>query len=455
MNRNTKRRSRQSGSALALVLIVTVLLMVFGMGMLRCGLQARVYAARTASEISAQVAADAGLQIAIAEMNHRLANRDTETAVAFDWSEDVLLPNSDATYSYKITANSLEAAIRTGTTIVSVGRCGQFEKTVNANVEITGGPFEYAVFTTQSGLNLKPGTVVDSFNSDTDGDTAGIPLQLGTNSTETAAITIGPGAVVNGDVVVGYSGDPDSVISASLATITGDTFAMSEEREVPSVEVPASIRLLPTQPTITAPTVITKSGKYEAVTLSKGELTIDGPVTMYVVGAINLGKSATIQINEKNPNASLTLYLGGNFTTKNGAMINNFTEDPKRLQIYGLDTCSLVAFATGGVFYGAVYAPNASIVVKSALEIYGAIVGDSFTQGATSNFHYDVSLLEDQAPDFWSSGFEITRWWEGDAVAVSLPDAAQSLPDAAQSLPDTAAEAATKTLPVSLPPQAR
>ena len=412
MSRRDFLKSSKSGSILALMIIVIVLLSVMGVGMLQCGLQARVYAAKQANEIAAQVAADAGIERAIADMNTKLEVISTtsprDISPALSRPDEEPLPNSNATYSYKVVANSI-LSVR-DLTITSTGKCGPAEKTVYATVQRVGGPFEYAVFA-QSGMTLKPNTMVDGYDSDNPGAGA-IPVCIGTNSTKDASITIGGGAIVNGDVLVGLGGKPDVVVSADKATITGDTAALSEEQEFPSVTVPLELNLALPRPTITKPTVISGVVKYDGINLGVGEtITINGPTKMYVTGNIGLGKSAAIMVSDEVPNSSLELYLGGDIYCKNGGMINNLTEDPKKLKIYALDSCDNMSFATAGVFYGAIYAPNSPIYLKSSLEIYGSVVADIFAQGSTSNLHYDASL-EDEGAEFWPSRFEVRRWSE-------------------------------------------
>ncbi|MBN2138933.1 MAG: hypothetical protein JW720_14080 [Sedimentisphaerales bacterium] len=404
-----KLRLLRHGSVLPLLIIAIVLLSVIGVGMLRLGLQARTYAARTANEIAAQVAADAGLQLAVHEMNTRLADIQQDPRASFSEPVEVLLPNSEATYSYYIDANGLAAAMDSRTKITSIGRAGFAEKQVYALMELNGGPFEYAVFA-QSAMVLKPNTIVDAYDSRSPGAPAS--LKIATNSTKNASVTVGKGAVINGDVVVGFGADPDAVISADKAKITGTTTAMSEQRELYPVSVPVWLRTLRPEPTIRESIVVKDSGAYSAISLDKGGIvTIDASVTLYITGDIGLGNSAAIEINDKNPDASLTLYLAGNLYSKNGGMINNLSKDPTRLRIYALDSCDTMSFATAGVFYGAIYAPETAIYLKSALEIYGSIVADVFAQGSTSNFHYDAALGAEQA-HFWPRKFEIERWWE-------------------------------------------
>jgi len=417
MSRKTFRQANRRGSILPLAVIVIVLLSIIGVGMLRCGLQARVYAARQANQIAAQVAADAGLVAAIAEINVKAAamtdlsslTKPGTVCAALSKPTDVALANCDATYSYQVSANSVMSV--QDLTVTATGKCGGAQKQVVARITKGGGPFEYGVFT-ENGMTLKPGTVVDGYNSDVDKTKMNLPVKVGTNSTESDSISIGKDAVIKGDVAVGPGADPADVISASQATITGSSYALSEENEMPAVTVPTVLALMPVSPAPGKAAVITGSAKYSSLYLGKGDtLTVNGPVKLYVTGDVSLSNSAEIKINPVDPLASLTLYLGGNLYLKNGGMLNNTTMDPKRLMVYGLEGCTNVSLDTAAVFYGAMYTPEATVNIKSSMTIYGSVVANGLNQASSSDIHYDASL-EDVTPDFYPTEYEIQRWWE-------------------------------------------
>jgi hypothetical protein len=65
-------QSKRRGSALPLVMVVVMVLLVMGVGLLDLGMKGRLYSIRTASDISARCAADAGMTMALYEMNEKL-----------------------------------------------------------------------------------------------------------------------------------------------------------------------------------------------------------------------------------------------------------------------------------------------------------------------------------------------------------------------------------------------
>ncbi|GAH53599.1 unnamed protein product, partial [marine sediment metagenome] len=283
---------------------------------------------------------------------------------------DEMLPNSDAILSYTVTGD-----IVNGFTVECIGKSGLAERKINATLQLQG-PFETAIFADAT-IDLKNGTVVDWYNF---GENEG-NLQIGTNSTEPASIDLKNGATVNGDVVVGAGGDPDVVINSTWATITGETYALTERYELPPITVPQHLQELPSQGTIDESTTITTSGKYDEIDLENDNIiTIDGPVTLYIIGDVILKNSAELQVvdAETNPDASLVLYLGGDAEVKNSGAINNMADDAKKVKIYGLDSCESIILKNNSNFYGTIYAPNADVEMMNSADLFGAVVARSF-----------------------------------------------------------------------------
>jgi hypothetical protein len=380
---NIKRaiRFKRRGSALVLVTIAVVLLTLIGVGLLQVGLCSRLLAIGSAHKIEAFSAADAGLMKAIYAINEQLKS---STDISHLKATNEVLPYCNGTFSYTVTPSG------NGNYIVeATGKVGRFEKMVRATLQFQG-PFEHALIV-KNNIVLKPGAVVDGYNFTKEGE----KLKFGTNTTLPANVTLGQGALVDGDLVVGAGGDPETVICAPMATITGDTYALTENVEFPSITVPGWLDALPSQGTISGATTLTSSARYDGINAGQGDIiTIDGPVTLYLTGNISLMNSAEIQINNTNPDASLTIYLAGDLFCKNGGALNNLTQDPTRLKLFGLDSCTNLSFATTGTFYGGIYAPNAMANFKSSVEIYGAIATKTFLQGQAAGFHYDAALKQ-------------------------------------------------------------
>jgi len=394
-------QSQKAGFAIATVLCAILLLFVTGIGLSSIGMQRRMLAVRTCSEISARCAADAGLTKALLEMNGKLSVKP--------WNDSNLpqvtnepLPCCEAVLSYEVTGDKHNSY-----SIVSTGKYGRVTKQVRCNLTLEG-PFDTAIFG-RSLISLKPGTTIDSYNCKSpDGC-----LKIGTDSTQAGTVIARNGVTIDGDVFVGAGGDPDVVInSRHEAFITGQTYALDNEFKTPPVTVPKYLQNLPSIGNITNSMTLYESTRCEAIALGNNQtLTIDGPVDLYCNGNCTLDVLSCLLIVDANvnPDAYLNLYLNGDFMAKNSSSINNCTKNPKKLKIYGLDKCLSIDFLIESTFYGAIYAPSADVMLRKSVEVYGAIIADKFTQQVSAGFHYDASLKEGCVTDEMVSF--VTKSW--------------------------------------------
>jgi len=279
-------------------------------------------------------------------------------------------------------------SIGSGYAVECIERSNLAQKTLRCVLPLRGS-FDMAIFAKDE-IKFKEGTLVDWYNYDDDDKI----LQIGTNSTKPGSIDIKNGVTIKGDVVVGVDADPDLVVKMHTgATVTGDIYALTEKIPLPQVTVPIWFAFMPSKGDIKSSTTLTTSGKYSKIDLGNNEkLIIDGPVKIYVTGDVELGNSAEIQIVGTNPNASLTLYLGGQFEGKNGSNINNEFKIAERLKVYGLNSCDKIDFKNGSKFYGVIYAPNAHVEFDNSADAYGAVVSEEFEQKNSAIFNYDASL---------------------------------------------------------------
>ena len=400
---NKLLQSKKSGFVMVLMLLAVVILSVIGLGLLGLGQQSRMLAVRNVSEFVARCSADAGLTKAVFEMNEKLEVKPWDGS-ALPSAISETLPNCDGVFSYTVAGDSSSYSIE------SIGKSGRAERTVSCVLRLQG-PFESAIFANTS-ISLKNGAMVDGYNYGGGEEN----LQIGTNNTEPGSITLANEAVVNGDVVVGVGGDPDVVIDSDWSNITGETYALTERYELPSITVPQYLQDLSSQGTISGSTVMTSSGKYDSINLAHTEtltLTIDGSVALYIIGNIELKNDAQLQIVDvnTNPDASLILYVGGNIAVGNAGVINNETADPKRLKIYGLDSCENIQFDNASAFCGTIYAPKADVVFCNAVNIFGAVVADNFKQENAGVFYYDASLRDVSLNDECVR-FVVNQWQE-------------------------------------------
>ncbi|HEC01955.1 MAG TPA: hypothetical protein ENI81_00335 [Phycisphaerales bacterium] len=391
-------RLTRKGAALPLAMVAVMLLLAMGVGLLNLGVTARIQAIRASSAAAARSAADSGLEMAMFQMDRQLLAKSLDDD-NLPQAVRQALPNCNLVYSYTVRQND-----GGGYDIECTGTAGGREKVVGCTLECRG-PFEYAIFS-KGAMELKNSCKVDWYNYDEDDR----PMQIGTNSIAAGAVTLKNSAYVNGDVVVGVGGDPDVAVSqGGSSDITGDILVAPEEHELPEVTVPEWLDLLPSSGILKNDTTISSSAKYSGIDLKNSKtIEITGDVVLYVEGDIILGNSADIEIAE---GASLTLYVGGNIEQKNSSSINNKTKDPKSLKIYGLDSCQNMDFKNRSEMYGAIYAPNADVVMHNSNKTYGAIVVKSLEWKNSSELHYDASLRDVEADDD-ALQFVMTNWYE-------------------------------------------
>ena len=215
-----KRKKR--GMAMVLALLSMVILIILGMGLLALGHQSQFQATRATREIAARVAADSGLAKAIYEMNQQIKVKPWNDS-SLPAEAEQSLPNFNGIYSYTITGDTTN-----GYTIQSVGIFNGLQKTIEVSLQLQSPFGEFAVFGGEN-IELKAEADIDWYNYDA-GDE---DFKIGTNGTQSGALTLKNNSNVNGDIVVGVDGDISVAVSDNGANITGTLGTMSEEFILP------------------------------------------------------------------------------------------------------------------------------------------------------------------------------------------------------------------------------
>jgi len=390
-----------------LAVLVAMILLAMGVGILSLGVHSRLYSTRVAFDIAARCAADAGLEMALFEMNEKLKVKP--------WSDSVLpegasqaLSNCDATFSYSVTTGS------GGYLVESIGQSGSAEKRVYAELELEG-LFEHAILTRET-LTLKSGTTVDGYNSLDSSDTEA-DVDIGTQSTANSSIILNHGVTVEGDIIVGIGGNPDTAIK-DLGATTGDQYAATQNDPLPQITPPTltntGLSIATKGKTVTLTPA--DSGKYTGIDLKNdktpGILEIKGEgVTLHITGDIQLGQSCEIVVTE---GSSLIIYCDGNITCGNGSGINtkNPPEAASTLQLYATgESEQTFDIKAKSNFTGVIYAPNANINLYAGGDAYGSIVAHNFEFKSGGNYHYDEALRKVETDD-QGVRFVVKRWYE-------------------------------------------
>lgn len=408
MKHNVKvARLHRKAVVLPLMMIAVVILLVLGTGLLALDFHVRSWAARTSSEIASRIAADAGLEKALYMMNQKTLQKPWNDNL-LPMSVGELLPNCDAVFTYKVIKDTGGDYV-----ITSVGGSGQWCKTVRATLEIKS-VFDHAILS-KDRIVLMPGTTVTGYNSDDITDTD-IDVAIGTVSTESDRIPIGPGTVIDADVFVGVGGDPNDVIGAG-GTITGVKYALPFEPEFPRITAPPlpdmGTGILTDGATLTLTPA--DSGQYFDIDISggaDGQVVIDGgTVVLHVTGDIQLGVSSEILVKS---DASLILYIDGDIVSGNNSSIGYEGEPsrPKHLQIYATgDSEQTFDLKAKSSWSGVVYAPDVDIQIKAKGDIYGSLVANNVEFKSGGTIHYDEALKRVSA-DETGIYFVVKRWSE-------------------------------------------
>ncbi len=409
--RNVKSSNRP-GMTLVLMMFAVVLLMTMGVGLMMLDMHVRGTAIRTSNEIASRIAADAGLEKGVNAMNIKLnikpwKDKDLPSSIGES------LPNCSAVFSYTTTKDDAG-----NYAVTSAGASGQSLKTVRGTLGLSG-VFEHAILS-RGKVNLKSNTLIDVYNSldasDTDGN-----LKVATISAEDDEIDLKLNTTVNGEVVVGVGGDPNTVIKDQGAT-TGRRYAMSVQPPFPAVVVPPlpdkAKGLVGKKTSLTIGPA--DSGIYRQIALQGDDRSMaesvqlvvtGGDVVLHITGDIELGQGCEIIVR---PDATLKLFVDGDIISGNSGGINfdGSPKQPKHVQLYGTGKRpQKFDIKAKNDWSGVVYAPEAEVQINAKGDIYGSFVSNNFEFKSGGDFYYDEALNEAAINDVLVR-FVVKRWHE-------------------------------------------
>ena len=406
-------QSMRRGSAMPLSMVAVMILLALGVALMSLGMKRRIYAMRMTSDITARCAADAGLTLALFEMNEKLQVKPWNDST-LPQATDISLPYCDnQVCSYTVTGD-----LGGGYTITSIGESGHAIRGVRATIELHG-LFDHAILT-RDNLILKSGTLIDGYNSldplDTDTD-----VDIGTQSILDSSIILNMGVIVDGDVVVGVGGNPNTVIQDLGATTTGSHYAGMEQELLPQIVPPTDLFDMHSDISVqgqTAALTPADNGQYSLISLKQETVPAileisGGDVVLHITGDIQLGQSCEIIVKD---GSTLTLYVDGNIHCRESSGINPDipSQEANTLHVYATGQgVQLFDLKAKSQWTGVVYAPNAEITLYASGDAYGAVVAKKFEFKAGGNYHYDEALRNIDMDDE-GVRFVIKRWEEFD-----------------------------------------
>ncbi|MCK4905295.1 hypothetical protein KAS42_03525 [bacterium] len=399
-----------SGMALATVMIFTVILLMLGAAFLKLAMDERILAGKGLGVNKAFFLAEAGLDRGKSWLK-------TESSSPISPVDPFGGIQSYGGGTYQVTVSPIIS--NSQYEVSSTGRFGNpaVSKTLNIVMEVQS-IFIYAAFGDED-ITMKSNTYTDSYNSQDGlygGANIGLNGDIGTNAITTApdyAISISDNAWVRGDAIIGPGGDIDSAISITdTGLIVGDISVSPSVQELPPVVAPTGLTDMGAID-LDGNLTINTSGQYSSINLDNASiLTLDGDLILYVTSDLRLNNNSQLVVTS---DSTITIYLDGDFYQESNTAVNNVTKDPTKLTIYGTATADDVIWYSNSEFYGAIYAPNADILINSNAEIYGSIIGNTVTLDSNTRIHYDEALATTTG---WGPGshYVVISWEEEPAV---------------------------------------
>jgi len=400
---NLKKRKQEQGSILLIsVFIMTFLLLMAVPFLFQLSTENRL-SEKSYRSLAAISLAEAGVERAIWELNHG----DIST-----WSGDSSLRTMDIS-SFQAAGENVIGDIEIKITdpegenpmveaTGSVLHIGSEEVTGTIRVVLNGVMdktklFDFGVFG-DDGVELASQAEIDSYDSRL-GDYGGTNISdngdTGTNATHVGCIYLYSNSKVYGNVISGPGSDPlEVIVSRANGLVTGESLALTSPKEMPSVSSPEGLPFrgsfsLDGDSTVT----INESGEYTSfMTDNNSKVTITSDVTLYITGDFSMLSNSQFEIAE---GVNVDIYLGGTFAQNSNTQINNLSQDPTKLLVFGTDSFNgEMEWNSNTDFYGAIYVPKAEIDYNSNADFYGSVAGRLLELDSNSRIHFDEALAD-------------------------------------------------------------
>jgi hypothetical protein len=169
---------------------------------------------------------------------------------------------------------------------------------------------------------------------------------------------------------------------------------LTSPKEMPSVSPPEG---LPFRGSLTVDgtsnITISESGEYTSfMTDDNSKVTITADVTLYITGDFSMLSNSQFEIAE---GVNANIYLGGTFAQNSNTQINNLSQDPTKLMVFGTDSFNgEMEWNSNTDFYGAIYVPKAEIDYNSNAGFYGSVAGRLLELDSNSRIHFDEALAD-------------------------------------------------------------
>ena len=366
----------ESGVILPIVIILMVALTITGIAFLSASVLENQLVMREVYKNQAFYLADAGIDHLLVKLKAGEDKPQIPPWTNLGEGDYMVVGSYDATPPYAI----------------STGRIIKGEQEILRKIKVVidkRSIFAYGVFGDEKVLMKGTPEVSSYYYNDPSWPTD--EAQVGTNSSDPAAIELKGGAFISGDASSGVGSDPDVAISADPGAITGDRAALPEHIDLPLVDVPEfSPEMGPLSVTGGAIDDISADAKYSAVTI-QGELTITSSGDLVFDSLVIEGSGKIIIPGD----VSVRIFVIGDPCRLGGNAVENMSENPAQFGLYGAGDCTEIDLAGTTDFYGTVYAPGADVKVTGTGDVHGALVGKTVELPGTARIYCDASLADD------------------------------------------------------------
>ena len=404
-----KMKKNLKGSALPTVAVIVMVLAMTGVSILKIAQAARLRSAKLIAEVSAQNAADTGLNLGI-DYVYSLWNENAPDLIDIDYTSPTLnfegtTVSTEFQYSVKLADGFY------GYDITSIATAGSQNKTVHYRMVIQ---HPWVGISAKDTININVGSGIGLLPADYP------DFCLVTNRISNSSIILRNGVHIPGDVVVGPGGDPSLVIDTKQdALIDGETWSMLEEIEYPDVLIPTLSTASYTYDGVNV--IMNQSGIYGSVSIGGGEnLIVEGDIVAAINGNLVVGNNGKFIVNE---GSSICLYMIGQLDMQYGSYFVNENFDStntyeqirdsvKAIKIYGTPSCTSLLFKNSSYVTAGIYAPQAMIDLRNSSDVYGAIMGKDVILKNSANFYFIFDLYSNR--DNLISNLKLHRgsWWE-------------------------------------------
>jgi len=309
--------------------------------------------------------------------------------------------------------------------VPGVSSPGNMHRTVKVKLGTTEyRPFK-GLFFGNDYVHLHGSSSTDSYDSRDGaygGDNVHSNGDVATFGTIVAAINITGSAVVHGDAATGTGGTVSGE-AAVTGDITHDQVPGSDPPLAP-VTVPSGLVSLSygvngeftdgllTRTGSGSASIPPGDWKLKRIKLTaSATLTITGPAKIYLTGYTGDSIAQTGSNSQIICNGKVEFYVDQQVTSSGQGIINSGTNpSPSDCLVWGTSTCTSIKMSGGSTFYGAVYAPQATIDPSGGGDRYGAYVGKIADCTGSGVYHYDEALgaVGGGTP----SGYTVVHWQE-------------------------------------------